>query len=85
MSYPAKGRAARRAGAPLAGMRPQSESGSRRESSPCAPTGSDPQRRPLFRPPARPAESAGIDGKANAASRRPCDQYDNPDGSEAAT
>ena len=36
--------------------------------------------------PARgPLRSMGIDGKANAASRRRCDRYDNPDGSEAAT
>jgi hypothetical protein len=36
--------------------------------------------------PARgPLRSMGIDGKANAATRRHCDRYDNPDGSEAAT
>lgn len=31
-----------------------------------------------------PAHCKGIDGKAITASRRRCEQHDNPDGSEAA-
>ena len=73
MSYPARGREKRGAGAPLAGMRPWSESGRAGDFVPLRASGVRSRRAPLPPCGTRPKGFIlGIDGKASAADRR-CD------------